>query len=296
MNIFKDYYKNREETVKKLNLFFDFDDLSKDLDLFFCDNERGESVASKYINHILETNSQFKPDLIIQAFDKEVDTIISDVARFYFDDGTDTNIKTINEKIKNSSFPPNIKRSLYSFFINPTEICTELKRDIKIINRQVAMLYKMKENKENVYSRAIGEKTSNLNIEDNYMDTYCSYSLVFKDRIFRLSLKSKHVIIVGTNADEFSVKTKNVQLHFFGSIISDKSRIKVLEYLKSHPFSDIYSINQYVKIKITTLVYHLNLMLQARILKKHSNGKIILYEINSKYLNNFINTINDYLM
>ena len=78
--------KEQRRSYRKIECFFDFDDLSKDLDLFFFDNEDGESVASKYINHIMETNNQYKSDNIIQAFDKDDITIIQDVIEFYFDE------------------------------------------------------------------------------------------------------------------------------------------------------------------------------------------------------------------
>ena len=297
MNIFKDYYKKREETIKKLNLFFDFDDLSRDLDLFFFDNTKGESIASKYINNILESNNQFKPDLLIQAFNKDDITIIQDVIEFYFDDVIYDNgidIKEINNGIKKSTYPPNIKRSLYTFFISPTDVCAELKKDIKLIHNQVMTLYNLKERKENVYLSSIREKISNLNLDDDTMDAYCSYSLVYKENIFRLIVKSKLIIVVGINANEYDAKPKDIELHLFGNIISDKSRIKVLEYLKDYPFSDIYAINQYVKIKNTTLVYHLNLMIQCNVLKKHTRGKEVCYEINKQYLSKIASCINIY--
>ena len=238
-----------------MNLFFDFDDLSRDLDLFFFDNTKGESIASKYINNILESNNQFTHDLLIQVFNKDDMTIIQDVIEFYFDDVIYDNgidIKEINNGIKKSTYPPNIKRSLYTFFISPTDVCTELKKDIKLIHNQVMTLYNLKERKENVYLSSIREKISNLNLDDDTMDAYCSYSLVYKENIFRLIVKSKLIIVVGINANEYDAKPKDIELHLFGNIISDKSRIKVLEYLKDHPFSDIYAINQYVKIKNTT--------------------------------------------
>ena len=99
---------------------------------------------------------------------------------------------------------------------------------------------------------------------------------------------------MGINANEYDAKPKDIELHLFGNIISDKSRIKVLEYLKDYPFSDIYAINQYVKIKNTTLVYHLNLMIQCNVLKKHTRGKEVCYEINKQYLSKIASCINIY--
>ena len=268
------------------------------MNLFF-DNTKGESIASKYINNILESNNQFTHDLLIKAFNKDDITIIQDVIEFYFDDVMYDNgidIKEINNGIKKSTYPPNIKRSLYTFFISPAEVCNELKRDIKTVHEQVIMLYKLKENKEKQYFSVIREKVSNLNINDELKDICCSFSLVYKESIFSTLLNSKLILILGIDSSEYDLKNKDIELYFFGNVISDKSRVKILEYLKNHPFSDVYSINQYVKIKNTTLIYHLNLMTQSRILKKHTNGKTVLYETNGIYLNNFLKIINNYQM
>lgn len=267
------------------------------MDLFFFDNKKGESIASKYINNILESNNQFTHDLLIQAFNKDDITIIQDVIEFYFDDVIYDNgidIKEINNGIKKLTYPPNIKRSLYTFFINPAEVCNELKRDIKTVHEQVIMLYKLKENKEKQYLSIIREKVSNLNLNGELKDIYCSYSLVYKESIFITLLNSKLILILGIDSSEYDLKNKDIELYFFGNIVSDKSRIKVLEYLKSNPLSSIYEINEYVKIKNTTLVYHLNLMNQSYVLKKHVKGKLVLYEINKYFLNKIIKLIEFY--
>lgn len=280
-----------------MNLFFDFDDLSKDLDLFFFDNEKGISIASKYINNLLESENSFKIDLPIQAFNKDITKIINDVLEFYFNEVIDegnTNIKVINDKIRRSSYPPSIKRSLYTFFINPTDIFMELIKDIKIINKQVKALYRLKENKEKQYLSVITEKISNINLNNDLTEVYCSYSLVYKDKIFKYLVKSRVIMIVGINSNEYDSKPKDIELHCFGNIISDKSRIKVLEYLKNHPLSDISTINKFVKIKNSNMVYHINLMLQYHVLKKHTNGKEVYYEINKQHWNNIVNLMESY--
>ena len=37
------------------------------------------------------------------------------------------------------------------------------------------------------------------------------------------------------------------------------------------------------------MVYHINLMLQYHVLKKHTKGKEVYYEINKQHLNNIVN-------
>ena len=294
MNIFKDYYRSKEETIKKLNLFFELEDLSEELDLFFYE-KNGESIASKYVKNLLKSDNLSKHKFLCPAFEKEVEIILKDVIEFYFNDyinGDD--LKLLREKIINSDYPDNIKRSLYSFFIEPTDLVLILKKDIENVSKQVSVLYKLKKDKEKVYLSIIQEKISNLNLECK-KNIYYGFSLVFKDRIYTFQMETKLVMIIGTNSDEFETKSKDIELHPFGSVISDKSRIEILNFLYKNPLSDIKKINEKIEIKQNTLFYHINFMLQYHVIKKHTKGKKVFYEINNTYLNNVVRILNKYV-
>lgn len=106
--------------------------------------------------------------------------------------------------------------------------------------------------------------------------------------LFRFSfMNSKTAVIIGVNGEEFMKylgnDSKDIDISLFGKILSDSSRIKVLQMLASEGELFTGEIAQELGTALPSAYYHLEMMMDAKMLYSRNKGRAVYYSINRDY-------------
>lgn len=106
--------------------------------------------------------------------------------------------------------------------------------------------------------------------------------------LFRFSfMNSKTAVIIGVNGEEAMTSLSNrhneVDVSLFGKILSDVSRIKVLQMLASEGELFTGEIAQELGTALPSAYYHLEMMMSAKMLHSRNKGRAVYYSINQNY-------------
>ena len=293
LNIFIDYYSNKEE-LAQLKMFFDFEDLSNESQIFFKKNACDETVFEKILEFGIDKYDLNDENYVIKCVSIDPIEIINIVLKVHLNidkkitNLEQINIKTINREVKKSNISADLKSSFYSFLIDPICAIELLCKDVKFIYNQVSSLYNLKFTKNTlVLKKEVQEFVYNYREEIRDTVIYYSYSLVFKDKMFYYNFGSIVVIIMGCNYRK-SNSCDKIDLTVIGNVLSDKNRLKILDILMQNDICNINDINNIMNINNTTLFYHLSLMLKSRIIRRENKGKTVYYSVDKQFVKSIL--------
>ena len=101
-------------------------------------------------------------------------------------------------------------------------------------------------------------------------------------------------LYIGLNYKNIIIKKDEFALDSFGKIVSEKSRLKILNYIFQKKSATVLDVNNYMGDSGTTSYYHLNMMYKAGMLNITSQGKLLSYYINEEYFKNVLQTLKKY--
>lgn len=191
-------------------------------------------------------------------------------------------VRTINKLIFKSSYPLDIKNSLYCFFIEPETVLNEVIKVLKQLHHQVALIH-------NDYAETALKIQQNLNTDAllKKLDiTNCSDKIILAPCIINneyfsvVNNKNAIVLILGEEYEKSFEKSGEDILNDFASIFSEVNRIRILNSLHKNNEMIISEITNTLNLTATNVYYHLTLMLNAGIIKKRNKGRTIIYSLN----------------
>ena len=120
-------------------------------------------------------------------------------------------------------------------------------------------------------------------IYDKDRAIYYSFGVLQSKNINVYSIENYQLVYLGIDYKDNDDSKDNFRLDLFGKIISDPSRIKILEYIQRNGSATVSDINHIFGYSGTTSYYHLNMMQKAGMIKIKNRGKAACYFVNSEY-------------
>lgn len=216
---------------------------------------------------------------------------------FYFGDkATDyvnkefENLKSIGKLITQSDLPYNVQRCLMSFLFDPIMFTQKLVGNMTFIASQISKLYENHFKKMADLAETLSESMLNdivrrygNTIYDKDRAIYYSFGVLQSKNINVYSIENYQLVYLGIDYKDNDDSKDNFRLDLFGKIISDPSRIKILEYIQRNGSATVSDINHIFGCSGTTSYYHLNMMQKAGMIKIKNRGKAACYFVNSEY-------------
>lgn len=112
---------------------------------------------------------------------------------------------------------------------------------------------------------------------------YYSFGLLQEKGIKIWQLKNYQLVYLGLNYKENIESKEDLKLELFGKILSDPSRIKILEYIRLHGSATVSEINHIFGYSVTTSYYHLSMMQKVGFVAIENRGKTIYYHLNRPF-------------
>lgn len=231
-------------------------------------------------------------DLIIALSDKE--TLKNNINEFYFGASNRFNDDYI-DLIEKADMNQNLKYRLTRLFAN---ISRSSDLVIEVINRLIPIL-------EEIYSGFDGiikDRLELLNDKNRLKKLYSFYKQEKNKKlttVISICIISRYMYFAFFDEIEFFLlgedfidkidtqeenKKIDVDIMALGKIISDPTRLKMLDLLKEK--DEIYTgeMCDILNMTLTAVFYHLNMMLAEKLLKSRNEGRKVFYSINNEYL------------
>ena len=223
--------------------------------------------------------------------------MIKQLVLFYFKEFdfkyVDCDFKTlqhVGKLITKSDLPHKIKSYLMAFFLDPITLTQKLVGNMINIGSQISNLY---ENQfkiisdlilsfdEDELSTIISKFTNEKYNKET--PTYYSFGVLQPNGIKVWRLSGYQLVYLGLNYKENIEKKEEFKLELFGKVLSDPSRIKILEYIRDHGSATVSEINHIFGYSGTTSYYHLSMMQKVGMVTAENRKKTIYYSLNQDY-------------
>lgn len=316
----KQYFKTSVNTIDDFqyyeNLLERYLPISEELLLFFHINGSDRNLMLEryfqpYKGDFADENYNLEKVLVELAdYDKVVDNVI----RFYFrgisaEKTVDCkkSILAINKMIKESKYDFEIKSALYSFFIEPIPIIQKLIYELISKEILMAQLYK-KEDKNILHLQEsfdcerlspLLELAKNQPQEiDSFEKIYISFCVQYKDLISCYFDGNTVIMIIGINyidtLDFLTNRDSLPELDVFGTAVSEKNRVEILNLMTDMGEVTIKDIEQKLGFTGTNAYYHLMLMMKTGMLETRNQGRTVFYRIHKEYFIKLCKAIKKY--
>ena len=291
--------------------------ISDDLLLFFYIKNNDHTFMTKYYF------SHYKKEFLIDNFGlakiqsdlSNYDHVIDEMYQFYFTDIDEEQISKCKESIieldgliKNTQYSDKIKAAMYSFFINP--IPTIKKLSYELMEKE--FLFKQEYDKNikeisefqyDIKNHNIFEILKNLDSSfdfNTYKTIYISPGINLRQVIYKNYISNDELLlIVGLDLKRYVDYKYNQlmssDLDIFGSVISEKNRLRILSFIGQRKEATIKEIEKELDLTATNSYYHLAYMIRIGMLKTRNRGRTIIYRINDDYFIGVISTLQGYL-
>ncbi|MBC8560153.1 ArsR/SmtB family transcription factor [Fumia xinanensis] len=264
-----------------------------------------DNVEKYNVNFIFEN---MQDDLL------DTERIVSRMIQFYFPKLSDEevqkyrkNLKLLVQLIDESEYSDYVKEKLCVFFVNYEWIIKKL--NFELISKEAQLKFYYERN-----YKKIADFESNLDFDDlvvklpkvygkNFVinekkDIYISPCIVYKNCAITCFLNDSNFILLGLDIESmlnfWHDQTRLVDLDVFGTAVSEKNRIGIIDALLLRDEMSIREIEQMFGISNTNAYYHLNLMLKANIIHVRNQGRTMFYSLNREYFDNLIEALKKY--
>ena len=302
---FINYDKSGKDTEFLNKILVYFGPISDELVLFFriADVEdRGRCLmTSRYFAQFRdEYLADFNSSRILEAL-SNLRQVVNNVLSFYFPEkeynpDEPPSIETLNDWIKKSSLSPDIKSSLYAFFIDPASVVQRLTYELMAKEFQLSKWYEkdfslLLELQHKFDFEAISEQLYSLTNQkanvDNFNVIYVSFCLLNKGCIKYEFYDEQALLFLGSDytdtIDTLYKQNRIPELDVFGNALAEKNRVDILDLLLDKEEITIKDIEQILGFTGTNAYYHLSLMIKAGILRTRNKGRTVLYSLNRSH-------------
>ena len=306
-----DITKEKEATC--LETLKQFGPISDDSYIFFHALKNGRCFFS--YNYLSKLSDHFLTDFDMNLLHKKlIDTkqVVRDIIGYYFYSlDAETVDKCMESKvylfeiIKTSAYSDTEKSRFYEFFMNPEPYIAQLRSELAAKSELLEIYYTKN------YSRILDiynstsldtlknqfKKTKDIDFENND-SIYMSYCLLNDMLINWIPKPNAIIAVLGVNYISSIVYLNNqkikVNLDEFGSALSDKSRMKMLDLMLERGEVTCKELEKEFSFAGSTAYHHLTTMLKYGVIKNRSDGKIVFYRINPLYFSSAIELLKKY--
>ena len=272
-------------------------------------------MSEKYFEPYKESFIQNKYNLsVVLAALADYNKVIENILKFYFREApadalekASNSLQAVNELIKESRYPSNVKNAIYAFFIDPIPVIQKLiyelmSKEIKLAGQYEKEYLRLQSIRETFHYDLFAEKAKQ--IEDQLIDLtgfeviYVSFCLNFRHSIYWKFYEDAVFLQLGVDYIQilnFLIKkTVFPALDLFGTVVSEKNRIEILNLMHRNGEVTIKDIEQELGFTGTNSYYHLSLMMKAGMLNTRNQGRTVLYRIDQAYFESLIESIKQY--
>ncbi len=287
---------NSPQMNKMNDMWFDTDLVAQELYLFFFRTDNKKTLMEYlFQQYLCETLSSDAFGFLEKLSDSKC--LTNQIIRFYFPDIEEKDviqncdlIAHIGSKIKTTDYSPQLKSSLYAYFIEPIVITHSLIYCMMAINTQLSAFYNSKELKQIELQKAFNDdsisailRKNNVRVSD-YGNVSVNFCLVDVDCFETIQIGEKIIITLGSNYSE-KIKEKKIDLEIdkFGEALSESNRLKILDILLTEENITAQNLCKRLGLSGTNVYYHLTLMTKINMLLTEAVGRTLYYKINREY-------------
>lgn len=315
LNGYINYNKSTENMEFFNRLQFEFTDIPQELFIFFYLKEDGRCFLPQYCFY--DNVEKYNVNFIFENMqDDLLDTerIVSRMIQFYFPKLSDEevqkyrkNLKLLVQLIDESEYSDYVKEKLCVFFVNYEWIIRKLNFELISKEAQLKFYYERNYKKIAEFQNALDFnefsfrvfETSGHQYRYNENNTvYISPCIINKNCILHCFMEDSAISIMGIDAESSLESLQNqkrlVDLDVFGTAVSEKNRIGIIDALLLRDEMSIREIEQMFGISNTNAYYHLNLMLKANIIRVRNQGRTMFYSLNREYFDGLAETLKKY--
>lgn len=319
-------YFNREQILKDSILPDDdeycdkirrkFLPIPEELLLFFYLTEGNRSfIADKYFDPYKEMFFLEKYDLsIVLTALADYDQVVKNVLHFYFRNENAQelepvvySLQQVNLLIKASNYPSEVKNALYAFFIDPIPMIQKLIYELMAKEIKLAQQYEKEffflQNVQECFDydlfaeKARQMEAMRIDLEDTEK-VYVTFSVHNRYILYYQLGKNASFLLLGIEYRKMmsSLMQNGLlpQLDLFGTVVSEKNRVEILNFMHRNGEVTIKDIEQELGFTGTNSYYHLSLMMKAGMLNTRNQGRTVLYRIDQEYFESLIEGIKKY--
>jgi len=280
-----------------IDIQFGIDD-SRFLPLFYR-KENGTSFASSQIIQNDKFFDNYTFDTLCSDL-TDVEEISANLFHFLFNSEYITSAEgsvssTVAEAVINSDFPNAMKTQLITFFSNPQKTLDDFVEDVRRVAVLLEKYYtdhsfelekakqvdwgKLKADLAKIPGREIVIRTQKVNY---------SICLIRKNFIYANVHPTTHFLLLGCSYEKVLpsvlARKKEFSLQEFCRALGDNRRISIYELLFGEDEMTTSRIAEQLDMTVAALLYHLDIMVKANILNLRTEGRSVLYSLNSVYI------------
>lgn len=282
------------------------------LPFFFCREKNYCFLTRKYL---FQKSEKFVTGYNIDDCIAEISNIeqfSDDLFEFYFcvkNQGIVASKISMEQKVRiimehNSN--DKLKFSLLTFFTNPqyytAKLCAELKDKEKIIKK----FHEQNYGKLMQFNKGLEEPDIMAQIEllaetdkKHEKNIYYSISFLRPRMTVSLDISGTPMIFAGIDLHEKLRENTEVQnatdyLQTFGRVVSEETRVRILELLFENEEMYTGEIGRHFSMKMPAIFYHLDMMSNANMLLIRNEGRKVFYRINKDYFRNAVRILRKY--
>lgn len=204
---------------------------------------------------------------------------------------------TLSKMLLKTNTPNEIKQLTMLIFMSTKVYCDQVIELLKSVEKMLNDYYGEHYNelvtvseKTDAYSIEGVVKANRSSVLELFGNEFVLSACLININVLEYSLINQETCaIVGVNGEEFAAylsnRTNDIDISLFGKIISDASRVKVIKMLVAR--GELYTgeIAQNLDIALPSTYYHLEMMMEAKMLHTRSKGRTVFYTINRDYFN-----------
>ena len=298
--------KAREDTEFMERLWDEISPVPEELLPFFRLNDDGMSLITRcHFSNGPELLTDFEPGNVFAGTDEMITAVLDFwLGGVNADPRLPDGLREISAAINNSGCDYRMKSALYSLLVDPDRaldiLVSELKRGQKVKSGQY-VLKKPDELKKAFNSERISREISACGqpIDLSFQGTaYVSFCTFAKNVIRIFHIGGDALLLLGQDYEaqlaSLRRRTEVPQLDVFGTAISEKNRIDILNLILARGEVSIKDVEQELKFSGTNAYYHLSLMIKANRIKTRNRGKAVYYSINRRFFDSIIRVLGKY--
>lgn len=307
--------KEKEDKAFYEQIIKDFASDSDDLYIFFHALDNGQCFITR--NYFYPYKQKFASDYNFAFLQNELSDypqVIKKVMRFYFHNLTDEDIESFinsNAKlfdvIKKSDYTDTEKSRLYEFFINPIPYIQTLQRELMVKEIQLSAYYEKNYSKifdtfNQLTFDVLKEQLLPLYdltfIDKDGITLFLSVALINKMQICFCVQEQMGVFILGSDylesVDDTIDRESCVKLDGFCNALSEENRVKMIDLMLENGEISCKDLERIFNFSGSTAYHHLTILMRYGVIKTRNEGKTILYSVNTKNFDSFINQLKKY--
>lgn len=294
--------KGQEDIDFYYGILNKFPPFPEELRPFFYMKDNGSCfISSQYFMENLEMFfNGHGMDLLYKEL-ADLEKMKYNIAKFYVDELITPeeigkySVYELSKMLLKQNLPNDIKQMVTLFLMEPKVYCDLVIDFFKMLEKMLSKYYSEHYNEiievcdktdihtiENSFKIAEG---SNLKLtEEGSEISVCLINVnLFKFNI----INGKTCSIIGINGEEamryLGSKSDNIDIPLFGKILSDAGRVNVIKMLATK--GELYTgeIAQYLGVASASAYYHIEMMMDAKMLHARSQGRTVYYSINRDY-------------